>query len=154
MIHINQWAQRHNILPEAMKDLRELMGVDDTPSSCEGVSEAAVQQRVRLAESAKGNRLWRNNVGACEDINGRMIRYGLGNDSHQVNKVFKSSDLVGITPYVVAPADVGSQLGIFTAIEVKRQAWMYKGTGREVAQFSWLKLIISMGGIGRFSTGG
>ena len=138
-----------------MQDLYALMGMDDTiPVGTPGTSEAAVQQQVRIAESRRGNRLWRNNNGACEDITGRQIRYGLGNDSSQINKVFKSSDLIGITPYVVVPADVGLRLGIFTSIEVKRAGWVYKGTDREVAQFNWLKLVMSLGGIGRFSNGG
>ena len=96
----------------------------------------------------------RNNNGACEDINGRVIRYGLGNDSSHINKLFKSSDLIGITPYQVQQCDVGKILGIFTSIEVKHEGWTYKGTVREIAQFNWLKLVISLGGIGRFSNGG
>jgi len=155
MIHLNQWAHKHNISPQAMQDLYALMGVGDITAVTgnPGVSEAAVQQRVRLAESRKGNRMWRNNNGACEDVNGRIIRYGLGNDSSQINTVFKSSDLIGITPHVVQQYDVGRLLGIFTSIEVKRGGWVYKGKGREGAQFNWLKLVISLGGIGRFSNG-
>ena len=154
MIYLNQWAQRHSISAQAMQDLYALMGVGNTlaPAGA-GTSEAVVTQRVRIAESRKGNRLWRNNNGACEDITGRQVRYGLGNDSSQINKVFKSSDLIGITPHVVISSDVGLRLGIFTAIEVKRGGWSYKGTAREIAQFNWLKLVLSLGGIGRFSNG-
>ena len=152
---LNQWAQRHGVSPQAMQDLYATMGITETLTPAgTGFSEAVVQQRVRIIESRKGNRLWRNNNGACEDITGRQIRYGLGNDSSQINKVFKSSDLIGITPHVVVPADVGLRLGIFTSIEVKREDWSYKGTERETAQFNWLKLVLSLGGIGRFSSGG
>ena len=152
---LSQWAQRHGVSPSAIQDLYATMGITEPAVPVvSGTSEAAVQQRVRISESRKGNRLWRNNNGACEDITGRVIRYGLGNDSSQINKVFKSSDLIGITPHVVTPVDVGLRLGIFTSIEVKREGWSYKGTARETAQFNWLKLVMSLGGIGRFSTGG
>ena len=107
---LNQWATRHGVSPQAMQDLYATMGLTETVD-----------------------------LGACEDITGRQIRYGLGNDSSQINKVFKSSDLIGITPHVVVPADVGLRLGVFTSIEVKRGGWSYKGTERETAQFRWLK---------------
>ena len=156
MVTLSQWAREYNISSQAMQALYALMGVGDITAVTgnPGISEAAVQQRVRIAESQKGNRMWRNNNGACEDINGRIIRYGLGNDSSQINTVFKSSDLIGITPHRVEQCDVGALLGIFTSIEVKRGGWVYKGKDREVAQFNWLKLVMSLGGIGRFSNGG
>ena len=71
-----------------------------------------------------------------------MVRYGLGNDSAQVNAVLKSSDLIGITP-------VGG-VGIFTSYEIKKPGWRYTGTPREVAQLRWLELVVSLGGIGKF----
>jgi hypothetical protein len=83
----------------------------------------------------------------------RMVRYGLANDSAALSKCLKSSDLIGITPHTVSAYDVGRLLGIFTSIEVKRPGWKYRGTEREQAQHAWLQLIISLGGIGRFSTG-
>ena len=116
------------------------------------MSEAAAQQRVRLEASQKGARLWRNNCGVLEDKTGRPVRYGLANDSPAVNKMIKSSDLIGITPHVVTPQDVGRTLGIFTAIEVKRHGWCFRGQDRETAQLRFIILVLSMGGIGKFST--
>ena len=115
-------------------------------------SEAAVQQEIRLAASRHGVRLFRNNVGACKDDKGRMIRYGLANDSAQVNSQIKSSDLIGITPTVITQDHIGTTLGVFTSIECKRAGWRYTGSGREQAQMAWIQLIISLGGVGRFMT--
>jgi len=117
------------------------------------MSESAIQQRIKLSESQKGNRLWRNNNGACEDKNGRTIRYGLGNESAQIIKLFKSSDLIGITPHIITQEDIGRLVGIFTSIEVKKEGWVYTGTSREIAQLNWLNLITKLGGIARFDAG-
>ena len=87
-------------------------------------SEAAVQQHVRVEHcKATNGQIWRNNVGACTDDTGRMIRYGLGNDSAQLNAEIKSSDLIGITPTLITPDMVGYWLGVFTAYEVKPSGW-------------------------------
>ena len=75
------------------------------------MSEAAIQQQVRLALSAAGSVALRNNVGAYTDPKtGRVIRYGLG---------VGSSDLIGWTPVVVTADMVGQTLAVFTACEVK-----------------------------------
>jgi hypothetical protein len=87
------------------------------------------------------------------DLDGRMIRFGLANDSPALSKQIKSSDLIGITPYTITAADIGRLIGIFTSIEVKPPGWVYKGTPREVAQLAWINLILSMGGRARFATG-
>ena len=117
-------------------------------------SEAWAQQQVRLEACKYGARLWRNNVGVLKDDRGVPVRFGLANDSKDMNSHLKSSDLIGITPYVVVPEDVGRTLGIFTSVEMKRPGWLYTGKGREAAQLTWLELIGSMGGISFFSTGG
>lgn len=151
---LHQWAVRWRIPPAALADLQQLMGVAEPAiPSVPGVSEAAAQQLIRLDESRKGNRLWRNNNGATLDETGRMIRFGLANDSAALSKQIKSSDLIGITPHCVTAADIGRLIGVFTSIEVKRSNWVYKGTPREVAQLAWISLILSMGGIARFDTG-
>jgi len=75
-----------------------------------------------------------------------MVRYGLGNDSAQVNSRLKSSDLIGITPVSVN----GNPVGVFTSYEIKKPGWRYTGTPREVAQLRWLELVVSLGGIGKF----
>lgn len=143
------WQQRYSI-PQAAID--ELMA-HPTVSVSHAMSEASVQQQIRLDASRRGVRLFRNNVGACKDDTGRLIRYGLANDSAQVNARIKSSDLIGITPIIITPEHIGMTMGVFTSIEVKKTGWTYRGTDREEAQLRWLILVSGMGGIGRFSTG-
>lgn len=118
------------------------------------MSESAVQTRVSLEASKRGIRLWRNNSGVAPDDQGnRTVRYGLGNVSSQVNKVMKSSDLIGITPVVVTQEMVGKTVGIFTAYEIKKGSWAYKHTDREKAQLAFINLVQQLGGKAAFING-
>ena len=148
MTNIIQWAIRHGVSHVALAELRQLMGVDKSTdvASDSGKSEAAVQTAVRLEASRVGARLWRQNVGACKDDTGRMIRYGLCNDSAALNKRIKSSDLVGIRPVTITPDMVGHTIGQFIAREIKKPSWYYTGTDREKAQLAFGELVISLGG--------
>lgn len=103
--------------------------------------EADVQARIRIEAAKVGLILWRNNSGVLLDKDGRPVRYGLGNDSSQVNKVIKSGDLIGIAPD-----------GQFVSIEVKPPDWHFTGRGRETAQDNWRKLVIRHGGTALFAT--
>lgn len=114
-------------------------------------TEANIQAILRCDAPNNGAALWRNNNGACMDArSNRMIRYGLGNDSKKLNEVWKSSDLIGITPILIQPQHVGLTFGVFTAVEVKAPGWKWSGTDREVAQAAFLKDVDRMGGIGLF----
>lgn len=148
---MREWAQRWGV-PQAAID--ELINMT-TPlrPTVPGDSEAAVQQRVRLAASQQGARLFRNNVGVLYDDNNRPVRFGLANESPAINKRLKSSDLVGITPVTITHAHIGRQVGVFTSYECKRPGWQYTGKGREEAQHAWLLLVQSLGGIAKFVTG-
>lgn len=148
MTNIIQWAIRHGVSHVALAELRQLMGVDKSTdiASDTGKSEAAVQTAVRLEASRVGARLWRQNVGACKDDTGRMIRYGLCNDSAALNKRIKSSDLVGIRPVTITPDMVGHTIGQFIAREIKKPSWYYTGADREKAQLAFGELVISLGG--------
>lgn len=150
---LNEWATRWGVPPAAVAELADMMG--GTPSSVPGWdSEARSQQEIRVTASKRGVRLFRNNNGACEDKDGRHIRYGLANDSMQMNARVKSSDLIGITPIVVGYEHVGQIHGVFTSIEVKRPGWKFKRTDREKAQLAWLTAVSSLGGIAQFATCG
>jgi hypothetical protein len=115
--------------------------------------ESAVQQRVQLELARFGALVWRNNVGACEDKTGRIIRYGLCNDSAQLNARIKSSDLIGVTPVTITQDMVGKTVGVFTAVECKHSDWhMTPGDKRAQAQLRFIELVRSVGGIGGFVT--
>lgn len=148
---LTQWAARHGVSQAALAELTGI--VTDPQSAPTGQSEAAVQQLVRLEASRLGMRLFRNNVGACKDETGRVIRYGLCNDSAQMNKTVKSSDLIGIRPVIITPDMVGHTIGQFVAREVKRPGWSYRGTDREVAQQAFGQLVLKLGGDFKFCTG-
>lgn len=154
-MNLNQWAIKWGVPFEAVEDLRRQMTATSTEpqATAAGESEAAVQTRIRLEASRKGLRLWRNNVGACMDDNGNFIRYGLANDSKQMNDVIKSSDLIGIRPVVITKSHVGQTIGQFVAREIKPSAWRYSGTNRESAQLAFLELVAGLGGDAQFANG-
>lgn len=117
-------------------------------------SETTVQQltRVRHCE-VTGGQIWRNNSGACTDDTGRLVRYGLGNDSAQLNAVIKSSDLIGITPTLITPAMVGYTLGVFTAYEIKPSGWhQTPGDKRASAQARFHDIVRAACGYAGFVT--
>ena len=87
------------------------------------MSESSVQKEIRLDAAYRNIELWRNNSGACVDTTGRHIRYGLANESKQLNERIKSSDLIGIVPIVITPEMVGKTIGVFAAIECKAENW-------------------------------
>lgn len=149
------WAIKWGVPFEAVRDLQCQMGTlntDPVPGDG-GASEGAAQTAVRLEASAKGSRLFRNNVGVLMDETGRPVRYGLANDSKQLNTAVKSADLIGIKPVIITPAMVGSTVGQFLSREIKPAAWRYSGTPREEAQLKWAELILSLGGDAAFATG-
>lgn len=120
-----------------------------------GLNEDVVQQHARIEAAKYGCILLRNNSGVLEDKNGRPVRYGLANESSKQNESFKSSDLIGITPIVITPDMVGRTIGVFTAIEVKKEGWAFKiGNKREVAQLAFINWVKKLGGIASFCSSG
>lgn len=116
--------------------------------------ESASQQQIMLAMARMGALPYRNNVGACTDESGRVIRYGLANSSAQMNAAIKSSDIIGITPVTITPEMVGRTVGVFTAIECKRPGWhLTPGDKRGQAQQKFIDIVVSAGGMGGFATG-
>jgi len=130
-----------------------MLTVTDDVSSVNNTmsNEAVIQSQVRLAAAQRGITLWRNQSGACYDETGRLIRYGLANDSAQLNRRLKSSDLIGITPILVEPHHVGRALGVFTAIEVKHAGWRGPSNDRERAQAEFIRVVREKGGIAGFT---
>lgn len=154
-MNLHQWAIKWGVSQAALEDLRRQMGQDDPPPppSTAGKGEAWAQSQVRLEASAKGCRLWRNNVGALKDERGVPVRYGLANDSKQMNEAIKSADLIGVRPLLITPGHVGAVVGQFLSREMKPPGWRYTGQGREPAQLAWAELITSLGGDAGFATG-
>lgn len=100
-----------------------------------------IQNKARLIASKAGGRLWRNNSGVLLDKTGRPVRYGLGNESKALNKVYKSSDLIGMMPD-----------GRFLALEFKPEGWSDARTDHELAQLKFIEDVRSVGGVGYFIT--
>ncbi len=114
---INTWAARWNIPNFMLKDLRKSYQYVIIPKNQKILSESAAQQDIRLAAPYRGLTLWRNNSGALMDIeSGRLVRFGLGNDSQKMNRNIKSSDLVGISTKIITPDMVRKSVAIFTSI--------------------------------------
>ena len=153
---VYQWAARHGVSLQAVQELASLFGMQgghDLPPEVKGTSEAAVQAAVRLEAARKGVRLFRNNVGALVDSRGVPVRYGLANDSKQLNEVMKSADLIGWRPLLIEPRHVGTVVAQFVSREVKAVDWHYTGADREPAQLAWAQLVTSGGGDAAFCTG-
>ncbi len=158
-----EWTTRH---PEAARELTQVTAMCKVDEGTYN-DEAGAQQNARFVIARAGGLVWRNNVGAtpavvdahcpkCRfnfEIKQRIVRYGLCNDSHQLNALFKSSDLIGVVPRLITPQMVGSTIGQFLAVEVKKPGWQFKGKGREVQQQAYLTLVASRGAIAQFSTG-
>ncbi len=117
-------------------------------------TEAVIQQHTRILHcQATQGQIWRNNSGACTDETGRLIRYGLGNDSAQLNAQIKSSDLIGITPTLITPAMVGYSLGVFTAYEIKPSGWTLRPSdARGLAQQRFHAIVREACGFAGFVT--
>jgi len=161
-----EWAQRW---PQAAQELRELQGYLTWPpaANCEDKSEAWAQQQDRMTIFKAGGAAWRNNVGATKPkleancpkcsfrfyLNQPMVRYGLANDSMQLNAVMKSADLICIIPRHITPQMVGTTIGQFGSVEVKRQGWKYSENEHNAGQANWGALITRLGGFHTISQG-
>ncbi len=118
------------------------------------MKESASASHIRLFAAQNHVELWRNNVGACEDHTGRLIRYGLCNDSPALAKRVKSSDFIGITPVYIAPNSplIGRVVGLFTAVETKASDWKFSPTDeRALAQAAFHDIVRRAGGLAGFA---
>ena len=153
----DQWLMKWQgkIPHEAVVDLYTMLGtVDHAPAVTTGTgSESRQQSLVRIDAAQNGVWLTRNNVGVLMDVNGRPVRYGLANESKEQNKVFKSSDLVGIRSVVITHGMVGQVIGQFVARECKREGWSYSGDKHELAQLAFINFINAKGGDACFASG-
>jgi hypothetical protein len=98
-------------------------------------AETTLQQQIRLALGTRTDlRLFRNQVGQLPDPRtGRPVQFGLARGS---------ADLIGWRTITITPDMVGTQLAVFTSIEVKTP------NGRiRPEQHAWLGAVRSAGGI-------
>lgn len=117
------------------------------------MAERDIQETIRLEAAGLGIALYRNNVGALLDTNGRLVRYGLCNDTKALNEKIKSGDLIGIRPVVITPAHVGRTIGQFISRECKAPGWVFSGQPREIAQQVWIDIVRGFGGDAGFAVG-
>lgn len=116
------------------------------------MNEDSVSQLLIAHARVLGATLLRNNSGALKDHTGRVVRYGHGNISKEVNDNFKSSDYIGITPVTITEDMVGQTLGVFTAIEMKKGDWVPNPKDqREIAQANYHNWVLSLGGFAGFA---
>ena len=80
--------------------------------------ESEILQQVRLAVSAIGAKMSRNNIGALKDSTGRWVRYGCFSPG--------GADLLGWQSVTITPDMVGKKVAIFCAIETKREGGRIK----------------------------
>lgn len=156
MTEFDEWVKQ---FPDAAKALLLVQQGAVSPPGEDTGQEAGAQLRIRQQAAARGDALWRNNVGAtkarCRSCGAAQqpVRYGLCNDSKSVNEKFKSHDLIGIRRVLITPEHVGTTIGQFVSIEVKRPGWTFTGTDRELAQAAWGTVVQRFGGFATFSTG-
>lgn len=154
---LQQWASRHGVSHAALTELQQLFTTVHQPSTTaksRHASESHVDSLIALEASDKDILWMRNNVGACQDKTGRVIRYGLLNESKQMNERLKSPDRIGIRRLVITSDMVGSSVGQFVAREIKHATW----TGRtlsphEQAQLNCLQLFTGYGADASFANG-
>lgn len=159
---IDDWAREYGVAPAAVAELKRRIGIEPceigvqthelgigTPPGSEGRQQALI----RLEAANLRIRLFRNNSGAYVDESGRQVRYGLANESKQVNEVLKSPDLVGWRRRLITPEMVGSVIGQACMVEVKHEGWVYRGDKHEAAQLAFINLALADGCDAKFATG-
>lgn len=162
MLIIDEWGQDFNIPYHMLLELKRRLGRAwqeqpekyATPSGQPG-SESR-QQSLMFLEASRhpdGILMFRNNVGAYMDKGGRLVRYGLANESEKQNKVFKSADGIGLRKVLIQPWHVGRVIGQFVSREMKKEDWVHTGDEHELAQDNWADLINAYGGDARYATG-
>lgn len=98
--------------------------------------------RVEIEAQKYGAMVFRNNSGAFQSPDGRVVRFGLGNISKAINKRIKSADFIG-----------WDSSGRFLAIEQKPAGWVYRANDEHAtAQLRFLLLAQLSGGTGTWAT--
>ena len=99
------------------------------------VSEKRIEQDIMLSVSKQGGAIFKNAVGLVQQRDGSTLRYGLCKGS---------SDLIGIQPVTITADMVGKTVGVFIAIEVKKDRHGYKATD---GQTQFIDMVKKKGGL-------
>lgn len=99
--------------------------------------ETLIRKKIQITLSNLGITTWRNNTGKLRNKEGNFVSYGL---------CVGSSDLIGITPVRITKDMVGKVLGVFIAIELKKEK-KDGGKGLTVEQENFIRHINEQGGI-------
>lgn len=157
---LRTWAARHGVPFGAILELEQMLGVAGAQAVAPGAakgesgSESRQQSLIRLEAAQRGWHLFRNNVGAFQDRNGALVRYGLANESKAQNKRIKSADLIGWRPVLIAAEHVGCMVAQFVSIEVKEAGHVFDPLDEHMAaQKVWMDLALSCGAYAKFATG-
>ena len=107
----------------------------------------------KLVQRKYNGFLYRNNSGALPDLTKRLVRFGLGNDSKELNAVWKSPDSVGGIPILITPDMVGRTMLVLCGFEDKKPGWkLTPGDARGQAQYACIMDWRAAGGIAGFIT--
>lgn len=116
------------------------------------MKEQDVLNKFRMDKASEGVELWHNPSGALYNHSGRLIRFGLCNDSTTINMKIKSSDLIGGEEITITQDMVGIKILQLVAYEIKHPQWKYKGDRHEAAQKVFIDKINRKGGKAAFVT--
>ena len=112
--------------------------------------------QVRSRASDWGIRLFRNNSGVLMNEVGVPVRFGLGNESKDLNETLKTGDFIGWTPVTITADMVGKQLAVFTNFECKpfnfAEKKTYNKKTREYGQDKFNTMVNNAGGIVGFTS--
>lgn len=106
-----------------------------------GVSETDLNHDIRIALSHDDVRLFRNQVGALQDLRGRWVQFGL---------CIGSSDLIGWRSLIITPEMVGRRVAVFAAIESKKSGARTQKE-RLVKQTAFVNTVLAHGGLAGFA---
>jgi len=113
-------------------------------------SEKRIEQEITLEAALHDCTLFKNNVGTAYRgtlmmLNGKQVLTNLQFIKYGLGGVKGSSDQIGVTKLKITQDMVGKDIGVFTAIEVKKDKYGAYGATHEQKLF--LQMVKDNGGI-------
>lgn len=106
-------------------------------------TEKDIEKLIIIEACKKRTTLFKNNVGSADVLNphnGKKYRINFG-------LCRGSSDLIGITPVEITKEMIGSTVGLFTAVEVKKDVGKKYDKKRTEEQNNFINFVNKNGGI-------